>query len=116
MEIHRDRPDWDLWTDGVAEGPPEHPGETPEQVGARADRVLATVDKALRDADLDGQGGDVVVVGHAHFLRVLTARRLGLPASGGSLFRLDTASVSRIGTEHGRPVVAAWNQVPAVTA
>ncbi|MET9534427.1 MULTISPECIES: histidine phosphatase family protein [unclassified Streptomyces] len=111
-EIHRDRPDWDLWTDGVAEGPPEHPGETPQQVGERADRVLKRVDVALRDADLDGEGGDVVLVAHAHFLRVLTARRLGLPPSAGALFRLDTASVSRIGTEHGRPALAVWNQVP----
>ncbi|OON82305.1 histidine phosphatase family protein [Streptomyces tsukubensis] len=109
VEIHRERPDWDLWTDGVAAGPPEHPGETPQEVGERADRVLKTVDAALRDADLDGEGGDVVLVGHAHFLRALTARRLGLPASAGSLFRLDTGSVSRIGTEHGHPVVSAWN-------
>lgn len=115
-EIHRDRPDWDLWTDGVAPGPAEHPGESPQQVGERADRALKTIDTALRDADLDGRGGDVVVVGHAHFLRVLTARRLGLPASAGALFRLDTASVSRIGTEHDRPVIAAWNETPAVTA
>ncbi|MEV8564952.1 histidine phosphatase family protein [Streptomyces sp. NPDC051322] len=115
-EIHRDRPEWDLWTDGVVPGPPEHPGETPQEVGERADRVLKTVDAALRDADLDGRGGDVVLVGHAHFLRVLTARRLGLPASAGALFRLDTASVSRLGTEHDRPVIAAWNETPAVTA
>ncbi|WP_329125627.1 histidine phosphatase family protein [Streptomyces sp. NBC_01465] len=115
VEIHRERPDWDLWTQGVAEGPPEHPGETPQEVGERADRVLKTVDAALRDADLDGDGGDVVLVAHAHFLRVLAARRLGLPASAGALFRLDTGSVSRLGTEHGRPVVAAWNETPAVT-
>lgn len=109
VEIHQERPDWDLWHDGVAQGSPEHPGESPQQVSDRADRVLAKVDRALRDADLDGRGGDVVLVGHAHFLRALTARRLGLDVASGALFRLDTGSVSRLGTEHGRPVVSAWN-------
>ncbi|GGL81608.1 phosphatase [Streptomyces fumigatiscleroticus] len=103
-EIQRTRPDWFLFTDGVAPGPPEHPGESPEQVGARADRMLAKVRTALESAD-----GDVVLVAHGHFLRVLTARWLGLPPSGGALFRLDTGTVGRLGTEHDRPVVAGWN-------
>ncbi|CAM5553597.1 histidine phosphatase family protein [Streptomyces abikoensis] len=103
-EIHRTRPGWSLWDDGVAPGPPEHPGETPAQVGARADRVLARVVPLL-----EAGGGDVVLVAHGHFLRVLTARRLGLPPAAGALFRLDTATVSRIGTEHGRPALVAWN-------
>ncbi|MFR9724875.1 histidine phosphatase family protein [Streptomyces sp. MS19] len=105
VDIHRDRPTWDLWTDGVPPGPDGHPGETPEQVGARADRVLDRVAPLLADPDAD----DVVLVSHAHFLRVLTARRLGLPVGGGSLFFLDTGTVSRLGLEHGRPVVTAWN-------
>ncbi|MEV6669832.1 histidine phosphatase family protein [Streptomyces sp. NPDC051162] len=104
-EIHRTRPEWYLWDDGVPPGAPGHPGETAGQVGARADRVLARVAPLLADAD----GGDVVLVAHAHFLRVLTARRLGLPPTAGALFRLDTATVSRIGTEHGRPALVAWN-------
>ncbi|WP_269854781.1 histidine phosphatase family protein [Streptomyces sp. RPT161] len=108
-EIHRTRPGWDLWTDGVAPGPAEHPGESPAQVGERADRVLKAVDAALAEA---AGGGDVALVAHAHFLRVLTARRLGLAASGGALFRLDTATVSRLGTEHDRPVITAWNVAP----
>ncbi|MBF6048153.1 histidine phosphatase family protein [Streptomyces sp. NRRL B-1677] len=103
-EIHRTRPGWYLWDDGVVPGPPEHPGETPAQVGARADRVLARVVPLL-----EAGGGDVVLVAHGHFLRVLTARRLGLPPAAGALFRLDTATVSRIGTEHGRPALVAWN-------
>ncbi|MGW7001484.1 histidine phosphatase family protein [Streptomyces sp. NPDC054933] len=111
-QIHRTRPEWDLWTDGVAPGPAEHPGESPAQVGERADRVLKAVEAALRDAEDRGEGGDVALVAHAHFLRVLTARRLGLAASAGALFRLDTASVSRIGMEHGRPVITAWNVMP----
>lgn len=48
VDIHRTRPDWYLWTDGVTPGPPDHPGESPAEVGARADRVLARVAAALR--------------------------------------------------------------------
>ncbi|MFD6418101.1 histidine phosphatase family protein [Streptomyces sp. NPDC060194] len=104
-DIHRTRPDWDLWTDGVPPGPAGHPGESPAEVGARADRVLARVAPALAE-------GDVVLVAHGHFLRVLTARRLGLTAAEGRLFRLETGTVSRLGTEHGRPVLTGWNHVP----
>ncbi|MEU4212673.1 histidine phosphatase family protein [Streptomyces sp. NPDC026206] len=104
-EIRRGRPGWFLFDDGVVPGPDGHPGETPGQVGARADRVLARIGPRLDGED----GGDVVLVAHAHFLRVLTARRLGLPPSAGALFRLDTGTVSRIGTEHGRPALLAWN-------
>ncbi|MET7686406.1 histidine phosphatase family protein [Streptomyces sp. NPDC005483] len=102
VDIHRTRPDWDLWTDGVPPGPDGHPGEAPEEVGRRADRVLARVDAALPD-------GDVVLVAHAHFLRVLTARRLGLAPAEGRLFQLATGTVSRLSTEHDRPVIAEWN-------
>ena len=104
-EIHRTRPDWYLWTDGVPPGPDGHPGESPEQTGQRADRVLSRVDGALPD-------GDVVLVAHAHFLRVLTARRLGLPPADGRLFQLATGTVSRLSTEHDRPVIAEWNNRP----
>ncbi|WP_171161801.1 histidine phosphatase family protein [Streptomyces sp. I05A-00742] len=104
-EIQRTRPGWFLFDDGVVPGPDGHPGESPAEVGARADRVLARVAPWLAAED----GGDVVLVAHAHFLRVLTARRLGLPPSSGALFRLDTATLSRIGTEHGRPALLAWN-------
>ncbi|MFD7401615.1 histidine phosphatase family protein [Streptomyces sp. NPDC059866] len=104
-EIHRTRPDWYLWTDGVPPGPQGHPGESPAEVGARADRVLSRVGDALAE-------GDVVLVAHAHFLRVLAARRLGLPPGDGRLFQLATGTVSRLSTEHGRPVVAEWNTRP----
>ncbi|MBW8819584.1 MULTISPECIES: histidine phosphatase family protein [unclassified Streptomyces] len=102
VEIHRTRPDWYLWTDGVPPGPQGHPGESPEEVGRRADLVLSRVDAALAE-------GDVVLVAHAHFLRVLTARRLGLAPAEGRLFQLATGTVSRLSTEHDRPVVAEWN-------
>ncbi|MEU7061422.1 histidine phosphatase family protein [Streptomyces sp. NPDC046197] len=106
-DIQRTLPDWFLFRDGVAPGPPEHPGETPEQVGERADRMLAKVDAALANTE-----GTVVLVSHGHFLRVLTARRLGLPPSGGALFQLATGTLCRLGTEHGRPVIAGWNIRP----
>ncbi len=104
-EIREARPGWDLWTEGVAPGPPGHPGEGPEQIGARADRVL----QRLRPVLDDPEAADVLIVAHAHLLRVLTARRIGLPPAAGALFRLGTATVSRLGTEHGRPVISAWN-------
>ncbi|MEQ4303470.1 histidine phosphatase family protein [Plantactinospora sp. B6F1] len=95
-EIRRDHPDWVLWTDGCPGG------ESPEQVGARLDRVLARA-TALLDT------GDVALVAHGHSLRVAGARWIGLPASGGGLLRLDTATVSVLGYEHGRPVILRWN-------
>lgn len=104
-EIREGRPGWFLWDDGVVPGDADHPGETVEQVGARADAVLAEAEPALAD-------GDVVLVAHGHFLRVLTARRLGLEPALGRLFALGTGTLSALGTEHGRPVVSAWN-VPA---
>ncbi|GGZ32788.1 histidine phosphatase family protein [Streptomyces poonensis] len=107
-DIQRTRPDWFLFTDGVVPGPAEHPGESPEQVGARADRMLAKVRAALEGAE-----GDVALVAHGHFLRVLTARWLGLPPGDGALFRLGTGTVSRLGTEHERPVITSWNVSPS---
>ncbi|MFD0418922.1 histidine phosphatase family protein [Streptomyces sp. NPDC127108] len=107
VEIHRTRPDWFLFTDGVAPGPAEHPGETPAQVGERADRMLAKVDAALANTE-----GSVVLFAHGHFLRVLTARRLGFPPAAGAHFQLATGTVSRLSYEHGRPVLATWNVRP----
>lgn len=104
-EIQRDRPGWNLWSDGVIPGDDEHPGETIEQVGARVDEVLDDARALLAD-------GDIVVVAHGHLLRVLTARWLGLDPAGGRLFRLNTATLSRLGLEHGRPAMNTWN-VPA---
>ncbi|MER5429502.1 histidine phosphatase family protein [Streptomyces sp. NPDC002588] len=101
LEIRRTRPGWFLFRDGVAPGPPQHPGETPEQVGERADRMLAKVEAE--------PAAGVVLVAHGHVLRVLTARWLGLAPSAGALFQLGTGTLGRLGTEHGRPVIAAWN-------
>ncbi|MEU5185257.1 histidine phosphatase family protein [Streptomyces longwoodensis] len=107
VEIQRERPGWFLFDDGVAPGPPDHPGESPEQVGHRADRALAKVEAAFANTE-----GCVVLVAHGHFLRVLTARWLGLPPSSGALFQLATGTLCRLSTEHGRPVIAGWNIRP----
>lgn len=96
-DILVERPGWSLFRDGCPDG------ESVMQAGARADRVVA----ALREA-----GGNVLLFSSSHFLRTLTARWLGLPASQGALFVLDTASVSVLGYEHDmeEPVVRRWNQ------
>ncbi|MFC5924566.1 histidine phosphatase family protein [Micromonospora vulcania] len=96
-DIHQDRPDWNIWTDGCPGG------ESPDEVGERLDRVLARVTPLLDQ-------GNVALVGHAHSLRVLGARWIGLPPSGGGRLRLDTATVSALGHEHGRQVILRWNQ------
>jgi broad specificity phosphatase PhoE len=104
-QIRQQHPGWYLWRDGVIPGDAAHPGETVEQVGARADRVLARVTPLLAD-------GDVVLVAHGHVLRVLTARFLGLEPSAGRLFRLDTGTISTLGAEHREPVILSWNAPP----
>jgi broad specificity phosphatase PhoE len=103
--VQEERPGWFLWDDGVIPGDAEHPGESVEQVGKRADAVVARARPSLAD-------GDVVLVAHGHVLRVLTARWLGLEPASGRLFALGTGTVSVLGAEHGRPVIDAWN-VPA---
>jgi len=105
-QIREQRPGWYLWRDGVIPGDAEHPGETVDQVGQRVDRVLARATPLLAD-------GDVVLVAHAHVLRVLTARYLGLEPSAGRLFRLDTGTISVLGTEHDQRVILSWNVPPA---
>jgi broad specificity phosphatase PhoE len=101
-DIRTDLPGWYLWRDGVVPGDAAHPGETVEQVALRADAVIARVRPRCAE-------GDVVLVSHGHFLRILTARWLGLEAAGGRYFRLDTGTLSMLGFEHGQPVIASWN-------
>lgn len=96
-EIKRDhRPDWNLWRDGAPDG------ESPTQLETRVDRLLGRVRRLLID-------GDVALVGHGHTLRVVGARWVGLSASAGGLLRLDVATLSVLGHEHGRPVIRHWN-------
>lgn len=99
-EIRERRPGWSLWRDGVPDG------ETLQHVAARADRAIARIRQSLDD-------GDVAVVAHGHFLRVLGARWVGLDPSCGAHLALDTATVSVLGFEHAEPVIRHWNQLPA---
>lgn len=95
-EVHAQRPDWQLFRDGCPGG------ESPGQVAARADRVIN------RTREIDG---NVLLFSSGHFLRVLAARWLALPALGGKYFLLSTASLSLLGYEHDltEPVVRLWN-------
>jgi probable phosphoglycerate mutase len=107
-EIQAERPGWDLWRDGVIPGDAQHPGETVEQVGERADRALARVRPLLAE-------GNVALVAHGHLLRVLTARWLQLDPAAGRLFRLDTGTISELGTEHDNQVILTWNVPPTAS-
>jgi broad specificity phosphatase PhoE len=100
-QIRGERPGWSLWTVGAPNG------ETAEQVGARADRVLARAASSLPD-------GPVVLFSHGHFSRVLVARWIGLAVSAGRNFLLGTAAPSVLSTQYGVPVVDRWN-LPLVT-
>jgi probable phosphoglycerate mutase len=93
-EIRAGRPDWSLWRDGCPGG------ETPDEGGERADRVLAR----LRAVD-----GDALAFAHGHILRVVTARWIGLSAAGGARFALGAGAVSVLGYERETEVVARWN-------
>ena len=105
-QIQKARPGWYLWRDGVIPGDAQHPGESIEQVAHRVGRLLARVVPLLA-------GGDVALVAHGHVLRVLTACYLRLPPADGRLFRLDTGTVSTLGSEHDEPVIASWNVSPS---
>jgi broad specificity phosphatase PhoE len=96
--IRTERPDWTLWSDGVPGG------EDAAAVGRRADRVIAR----LRAVD-----GDALVFAHAHVLRVLAARWIGLAPGGGSRLVLDPARPSTLGYEREVAVIQEWN-VPVV--
>ena len=96
-QILEQRPDWDLFRDGVPGG------ESLEQIGERADRVVERVRRVT---------GDVLLFSSGHFIRVLTARWLGLgPGVGGRYFLLSPASLSALSYEHNlsRPVIRLWN-------
>jgi broad specificity phosphatase PhoE len=103
-QILETRPDWQLFRDGAPGG------ESPAQIGARADRVVERVRKIA---------GDVLLFSSGHFIRVLTARWLGLGAgTGGKYFLLNPASLSALGYEHNlsQPVIRLWNDDHHVAA
>jgi probable phosphoglycerate mutase len=95
-EILKERPGWQLFRDGCPGG------ESPEQIGARADRVVQRV---------RAEQGDVLLFSSGHFLRVLAARWLGLEPAAGRFYTLDTASLSELGYEKNltAPVICLWN-------
>ena len=96
-QIAEQNPGWSLWRDG---GPD---GETPAAIGRRVDRVIAEVRQVA---------GDVLIFAHGHVLRVLTARWLEEPPSGGRHYALQTATLSVLGYEHQDPVISRWNLPP----
>jgi broad specificity phosphatase PhoE len=95
-DIRKERPDWDLFRDGCPHG------ESPAQISARADRVVAR----LRSLD-----GDVLLFSSGHFLRVLAARWCGLELTFGRHLLLTVATLSILGYEHNKtePVIRLWN-------
>jgi broad specificity phosphatase PhoE len=93
-QIDEVAPGWLIFRDGCPGG------EAPDEVGARADRVIARA----RAAE-----GDVALFSHGHLLRVLVARWLGLPAGAGQHFLLDTATLSVLSDYRGIPAVRTWN-------
>jgi broad specificity phosphatase PhoE len=97
-EIHAERPDWQLFRDGCPGG------ESPGQIGARADTVVNRL-RAIQ--------GNVLLFSSGHFLRVLAAHWLGLESFAGKFFVLSTASVSMLGYESNlsQPAMRLWNDV-----
>ena len=93
-EIQARAPGWNLFRDGSPHG------ETPGQVGERADRVIERV-RAVR--------GQVAVFAHGHILRVFAARWLGFAPSAGEHFLLDTATLNILTYYHGVPAIKQWN-------
>jgi broad specificity phosphatase PhoE len=95
-DILKEQPEWFLFRDGAPGG------ESPEQVGIRADRVLNRV----RSVE-----GNVLLFSSGHILRVITSRWLGLEPAAARLFYLGTGSISALGYEHdnSRPVIRLWN-------
>jgi broad specificity phosphatase PhoE len=97
-EIQAQIPGWSVWKNEIVDG------ETVQHVGERADGVIAQALEAAPD------GGKVALFAHAHILRILAARWIGLAADGGSLLALGTGSVSVLGWERETRVIASWNR------
>lgn len=95
-DIHKERPDWQLFRDGCPGG------ESPEDVALRADRII----RRVRDV-----GDNVLVFSSGHFLRAFAVRWLGLEVGVGRCFMLSTASVSAVSYEHklSQPAIRLWD-------
>lgn len=95
-QIRQTAPGWTVWS------APTPGGETADQIGQRADRILNRLQPHLSN-------GPVAVIAHGHFNRVLTARWLGLPAVQGAQLALGPAAPCLLGEEHGVPAIVRWN-------
>jgi probable phosphoglycerate mutase len=96
-EIRAKAPDWWLWRDGCPGG------ESPAQVRARAEVVIARLHAA---------GGEAIVFAHGHILRVLAARWVGLEVADGARLALSPGSISILAHERETPVIGRWNALP----
>jgi probable phosphoglycerate mutase len=113
-------PAWSVWANALVGG------ESVEHVGLRADRVIAramaaAVEPTSQNRDVghpavpsaapqDDKQRAVALFAHAHILRILAARWVGLPAVDGKMFALGTGSVSVLGFERETRVVERWNR------
>ena len=97
-EIQQEIPGWSVWKSEIVGG------ETVDHVGERADGVIG---RALKAAPA---GGKVALFAHAHILRILAVRWMGLPAKDGALLVLGTGSVSVLGWERETRVIERWNR------
>jgi broad specificity phosphatase PhoE len=97
-QIRETIPDWSVWTSPIVNG------ETVDQVGARADRVIARAAASGTDT--------VLLFAHGHILRILAARWMGLAPVCGSMLGLDPATISQLGYERQTRVIRRWNLVP----
>ena len=97
VEIHAKNPDWQLFRDGCPGG------ESPQQVAARADRVVDLVRSV---------SGNVLLFSSGHFLRMLAVRWVGIETSAARSLMLSTASLSALGYEDGlaQPAIRLWNE------
>lgn len=100
VDIREQRVDWNIFRDGCPQG------ESPEQIGQRADRFITQLRKIE---------GNIALFSHGHFSSVLATRWIGLPVLNAQHFSLSTASVSTLTYSANHPeiaVIALWNAVP----
>jgi probable phosphoglycerate mutase len=94
-QIRQRDPGWYLWRDGCPGG------ESPSDVGQRADRAL----EALVDSD----PAAVLVFAHGHILRVLAARWISMPVAAGARLMLATGAIGVLAHERETRVIERWN-------
>jgi probable phosphoglycerate mutase len=102
-EIHRERPTWDLFTNGAPGG------ESPQDIGSRADHFIAKVRQTT---------GDAIAFASGHIIRVIAARWIGLPVEGAGKLLCSTASIGILSYEHdlNRPAIQLWNDDGTIAA